>query len=160
MVAGSETGDGSFMGAAAIVRGVRRHLWAAGQSSIAEAMLPNGRRADVMALDSDGRFTIIEVKSSVADFRSDSKWPEYLPFCDRFGFAVDADFPADLIPDEVGLIVADSFDAAVVRPLAERPLAPARRRALLLRFAAMAAERLHRLEDPRLVDWEGGLGRI
>ena len=137
-------------GAAGITRGVRRYLHARGLTSVTEAGLANGRRADILALDRDGRLWIIEVKSSRADFLSDHKWPDYAPFCDAFSFAVDQAFPQSLLPADAGVLVADAYDAMEVRPAPSRPLAPARRKALLLRFARLAAERLHRLDDPDL----------
>lgn len=135
-------------GAAAITRGVRRALAQRGFASVTEFRLNGGRRADVLAVDADGAVVIVEVKSSVADFRSDRKWPEYRPWCDRFFFAVDEAFPADLIPAGCGLMVADAFGAAVVRDAPEERLSPARRKALVLRVALTAAARLHRAEDP------------
>lgn len=134
--------------ASRLKRGVRRHLLALGLASLSEFTLRNGRRADLIALSGDGQFSIIEVKSGVVDFRTDQKWPDYRLFCDRFYFAVAEDFPQALIPDSCGLLVADAFGAAVVRDSPVTPLAPARRKALLLDFASSAALRLHGLEDP------------
>ncbi|PWC53066.1 MmcB family DNA repair protein [Azospirillum sp. TSO22-1] len=136
-------------GAAAICRGVRRALWQRGFSSLTEFRLANGRRADVLAVDEAGRVVIVEAKSCVADFRADQKWPEYRDWCDAFFFAVDEAFPAELIPEDCGLMVADSFGAAVLREAPESRLAPARRKALLLRTALVAAARLHRIDDPQ-----------
>jgi hypothetical protein len=110
--------------------------------------LPNGRRADLLALLPDGGFAVVEVKSCARDFLSDGKWPEYRAFCDRLYFAVDLDFPEALLPPEVGLMVADGPDAFLVREAAAHPLAPARRRALLHRYATVAAGRLAALQDP------------
>jgi hypothetical protein len=110
--------------------------------------LPNGRRADILALQPDGGFAVVEVKSCARDFLSDGKWPEYRDFCDRLYFAVDLDFPADLLPEEVGLLVAEGPDATLVRDAPSHPLAPARRRALLQRYAQVAAGRLAALQDP------------
>lgn len=128
--------------AAQIARGVLRLLEAHGYVGVTELTLANGRRADVAALGPDGRVTIVEVKSSVADFRSDQKWPEYRPYCDHFYFAVGHSFPQDLIPDEAGLIVADGFGGAILRSPEETKLAGARRKAVTLRFARIAAARL------------------
>jgi hypothetical protein len=125
-----------------------------GYVSLAEVPLANGRRADLFAVGRDGALLIIEVKSSVADFRSDRKWPDYREFCDRLAFAVSTEFPRDLIPADCGLIVADPFGAMILRDGAEHPLAPARRRALMLRFGRMAAGRLTRLTDPAALDPE------
>ena len=127
--------------ARALARGICRMLDEAGQTCLYEFTLRNGRRADVIALAPDGSFTIVEIKTSVADFRADGKWPEYLDFCDRFYFAVPEGFPRDLIPQSCGLIVADAFGGAVVRESSVRPLAPARRKALTLAFARLGAMR-------------------
>lgn len=132
-----------------IARGLARALAREGWTSLAEFPLASGRRADLMALAEDGRFLLVEIKSSPADFRADRKWPEYLEWCDLFAFAVAEDFPFDLLPPEPGLYVADSYDAAMRRPLQAAPaMAPARRKALTLRFARLAAERLRRELDP------------
>jgi hypothetical protein len=117
-------------------------------SPLNEVPLPNGRRADIMALRPDGGFVCIEVKSGARDFLTDGKWPEYREFCDMLYFAVDADFPDGLLPAEVGLIVAHEGDADLIRQAPAHPLAPARRRALLHRFATIAATRLTILSDP------------
>ncbi|HYG88673.1 MAG TPA: MmcB family DNA repair protein [Azospirillum sp.] len=138
-------------GAAAITRGVRRALYQRGFVSLTEFRLANGRRADVLAVDEAGMVLIVEVKSSIADFRSDQKWPEYRDWCDAFYFAVDEAFPADIIPKDCGLMVADAFGAAVLREAPESRLAPARRKALVLRTALVATGRLHRIEDPQFV---------
>lgn len=113
-----------------------------------EVPLPNGRRADILALRPDGGFACIEVKSGPRDFLTDFKWPEYRDFCDALFFAVDADFPAALLPDEVGLIVCHEGEAELLRDAPSHPLASARRRALLHRFAILSATRLAGLEDP------------
>lgn len=131
-----------------LARGVCRLLDAAGQATLTEFTVTSGRRADVLALDAKGRFTIVEVKTSLADFRADAKWPEYLAFCDRYFFAVPEDFPAEVLPDEHGLIVADRFDATVLREAPETPMNAARRKAQTLRFAQLAARRLRGLLDP------------
>jgi hypothetical protein len=131
-----------------LARGVCRALAQLGYASLLEFPLANGRRADVLALGRTGDLIIVEIKSSVADFRADRKWIHYRDFADRIYFAVPNEFPALLIPEECGLMVADSFGAAVLRDGAARPLAPARRRALTLRFALAAANRLRRQLDP------------
>jgi hypothetical protein len=110
--------------------------------------LPNGRRADILALQPNGGFAVVEVKSCARDFLSDGKWPEYRDFCDRLYFAVDLDFPTGLLPEEVGLLVTEGPDATLVRDAPAHPLAPARRRALLQRYAQVAAGRLAALQDP------------
>ena len=113
-----------------------------------ELPLPNGRRADLLALRPDGGFVCIEVKSGPRDFLTDEKWPEYREFCDALYFAVDDAFPLDLLPETTGLIVACGREAEMVRPAPAHPLAAARRRALTHRFATVAASRLSALEDP------------
>nr|WP_184048996.1 MmcB family DNA repair protein [Roseospira visakhapatnamensis] len=133
-----------------ITRGVCRHLADAGHAVLTEFKLPNRRRADVAALDADGRLVLVEVKSSLADFRADGKWREYLPYGDSFAFAVADSFPREVLPAECGLLIADPWGAEVQRWMPLPPLAPARRRALTLRFARIASERLHRLVDPPL----------
>lgn len=137
------------MSAADILRGVRRALAARGMASLAEFPLADGRRADVAALSDRGEIIIIEIKSSAADFSSDKKWLHYRDWCDRFYFATDSSFPHALIPQDCGLLVADAYGAVELRAPAAAPLAAARRRAVTLRFARMAANRLHRLEDPQ-----------
>ncbi|MEQ8343935.1 MAG: MmcB family DNA repair protein [Sneathiellaceae bacterium] len=133
-----------LQGAEAIVRGTLRLLLEMGFSPAPEVILDNGRRADLLAVDRKGSLLIVEVKSSVADFQSDRKWPDYLPHCDSFYFAVDTAFPAALIPESCGLMVADAYGAAIVRPALEQRLGPARRRAVTLRLARTAADRMAR----------------
>lgn len=125
-----------------ICRGVLRLFADMNFAGVTEMTLANGRRADIAAIGPSGEITIVEVKSSVPDFRADAKWPDYRPFCDRFYFAVGHGFPKDLIPEETGLIVADGFGGAVLREPDVTPLAGARRKALTLRFARLAASRL------------------
>lgn len=106
-----------------------------------------------MAIGSVGDLTIVEVKSSIEDWRVDQKWPDYLDWCDQLYFAVPVDFPQALIPGEVGLIVADAYSGDILRHPRKRPLAAARRKALLIDCARLASERLARLEDPDFVDF-------
>lgn len=115
-----------------------------------EMPLPNSRRADILALRPDGGFVCIEVKSGARDFLVDTKWPEYRDFSDELFFAVDGDFPRHILPEEVGLIVAEQGEAEMIRPAPRHSLATARRRALLQRFATIAARRLARLDDPAI----------
>ena len=131
-----------------IARGVRRLLRARGFSSVTELPLVDGRRADVVAVNGDGEVLIVEIKSSVADLRADRKWRDYAACCDRLYFAISQATPAEIVPAEAGLIVADAFGAEILREAEVRRLASARRRAMLLRFAQAAADRLHRLADP------------
>jgi hypothetical protein len=131
-----------------VTRGVRRCFAAMGQATVTELSLKTGRRADIMAVDERGTITIVEVKSSLEDYRADGKWADYGPFCDLFYFAVSAGFPHDILPAEAGLIIADGYEALIAREPAASPLNAARRKAVLLRFARAAAGKLHRLEDP------------
>jgi len=127
---------------ALLARGVTRVLADHGLFSVLEVPLANGRRADVMALTASGEIWIIETKSCVEDFAVDQKWPEYRAFCDRFFFGVTEAFPRALIPEQAGLIVADGFGGAIVRECAAIPLPGARRKAVTLLFARLAAQRL------------------
>jgi hypothetical protein len=115
-----------------------------GYAALAEFDLPSGRRADLLGLGRDGELVVVEVKSCAADYRADSKWPEYRDWADRLYFAVDERFPCALLPEDVGLIVADAFGGAIVRPAPVHRLAPARRKALTLRAARTALFRLER----------------
>lgn len=130
----------------AVTRGAARLMLDLGYAPLLEVGLPNGRRADVMALGPRGDIVICEVKSGLDDYRVDRKWGEYGPFCDAFYFAVAPEFPLDVLPDEPGLVVADGFGGAVVREPSPTPLAPARRKALTIAFARLGA--LRTLRDP------------
>jgi hypothetical protein len=125
----------------AVTRGAARLLIDMGYAPLLEVCLPNGRRADVMAIGPKGDIVICEVKSGVEDYRVDRKWPEYAPYCDAFFFAVAPEFPQDLLPDAPGLVVADGFGGAVVRDAPVAPLAPARRKALTIALARLGAMR-------------------
>ncbi|HLS68294.1 MAG TPA: MmcB family DNA repair protein [Kiloniellales bacterium] len=144
----SETAEGRER-AQLLCRGVCRLLEELGYVSLTEFTLASGRRVDVMALGRDGQLLAIEVKSCLADFRADSKWPEYREWCEGLYFAVPPEFPQDVLPHDCGLMVADPWGAEILRSPARRPLAPARRKALTLRFARAAGQRLGRLLDPR-----------
>lgn len=132
-----------------LARGVARHLIGHDFVSVLELVPAPGLRVDVMALGPRGEIWIVECKSSRIDYVSDRKWQGYLQWCDRFFWAVDGDFPADLLPDETGLILADSYDAEIVRMAPVQPMAGARRKAMLVKFARHAALRLQGLRDPR-----------
>ena len=133
---------------AQVCRAAFRFCTLLGWMPVQEMPLPNGRRADILALQPDGRFVVVEVKSCARDFLSDGKWPEYRDYADRLYFAVDLDFPQHLLPEDAGLLVTDGPDAALLREAPAHPLAPARRRALLHRYAMVAAGRLAALSDP------------
>ncbi|HEY8267520.1 MAG TPA: MmcB family DNA repair protein [Xanthobacteraceae bacterium] len=134
--------------AAELQRGVCRALRALGLSVVTELSLANGRRADVVALSSGGDVLIVEIKSCLLDYQTDGKWQDYLAFCDRLYFAVNADFPSEMIPVQAGLILADRFGAELVREPAEERLSAARRKAMMLNFARAAALRLQLHLDP------------
>lgn len=114
----------------------------------AEVTLANSRRADVLGVGPKGEVWIIEIKSSVEDFRIDKKWHEYSAFCDRFFFAKPPELDGDIFPESEGLMVADAHGADILREAASDPLAPARRKAVMLRLARMGADRIHGLMDP------------
>ena len=131
-----------------LARGVCRALRALDFVTVEEMVPAPGLRVDVMALGPKGELWVIECKSGRADFRADRKWQGYLEWCDRFFWAVDAAFPTDLLPPETGLILADAFDGEILRMSPEHPLAPARRKVMVQKFARHAALRLQALRDP------------
>lgn len=133
-----------------LARGVSRHMRMLGFATVEEFVPVRGLRIDVMALGPKGEFWVIECKSSRADFQADRKWEGYLEYADRYFWAVHSDFPDELLPEETGLIIADEYDAEVIRMGPENKLAPARRKKLTLKFARDAATRLRALRDPRL----------
>lgn len=130
-----------------IQRGLSRLLKAHNFAHLTEFTLASGRRADIMAVGPEGLIWIIEIKSSIEDFRADNKWPEYREFCDRFSFAIPMDLAPEIMPDEAGLIVADPWGAEIMRHVDDHPLHASRRRALLLSFGRNAAMRLSSLAD-------------
>jgi hypothetical protein len=134
--------------AAELQRGVCRAFRALGLSVVTELPLANGRRADVVGLSPSGDVLIVEIKSCLIDYRTDSKWQDYLDFCDRLYFAVAADFPREVIPQEAGLILADRYGAELAREGIEERLSAARRKAMMLCFARAAALRLQLHLDP------------
>lgn len=146
--------DQAFQGADAVARGVTRLFGSLGFAAIREFVLGSGRRADVAALDAGGRLAIVEIKVSLADFRADRKWPEYLDYCDALYFAIPPDLPRapfEALPEGIGLMVADRFGAGIVREAAWGRMNASRRRAETLRFALVAASRLSRRDDPNWV---------
>jgi len=126
---------------AAVTRGASRLFVALGYAPLLEVCLPNGRRADILAIGPRGEIAITEVKSGWEDFRVDEKWGDYAPYCDAFYFAVNPDFPRGALPPGAGLIVADAFDGAVLREAPLNGLSGPRRKALTLAFARLAATR-------------------
>ena len=134
-----------------LARGVCRFLSDAMDFACLEEFVPErGKRVDVMAVGPKGEIWVIECKSCRADFMSDAKWDGYLPWCDRFFWAVDTDFPLDLLPEGTGVIIADGYGADLLREAPETPLAPARRKVITRSFARTAARRLQGMRDPRL----------
>ena len=131
-----------------IQRGTARLLRQYGFVSLPELTLKSGRRADLFAINAKGEIWIVEIKSSVADFRADSKWPDYWDYCDRLFFATNQQTPADIFPQEAGLIVADAHGGDILREVESQKLAAARRKAVTLLFARTAASRLHGIHDP------------
>ena len=131
-----------------VARGTARLLHAHGFSVVSELALPSGRRADLVALDASGEIWIVEIKSSVADFRADQKWQDYRAHCDRLFFAASQDVPNEIFPPDTGLIVADAFGAQIICAAPEHRLPAATRKAMLLLFARAAAQRLQSLADP------------
>jgi len=133
--------------AADVARGVGRLLSDMGFAYLTELPLNNGRRVDLMAIAENGHITVVEVKSSLADFRSDQKWHEYLDYCDHFYFAVPTGFPTDVLPEDTGMIMADRYGAEILRPAREAKVNGTRRRFLILKFARAAANRHNRALD-------------
>ena len=133
-----------------LARGVCRHLLSHDFAALEEFTPERGKRVDVIALGPKGEIWVVECKSSRADFTSDGKWQGYLDWCDRYFWAVDDAFPTDLLPEGTGLMIADGYDAQILRMPPEHKLAPARRAALVRRFARHAARRLQGLRDPEL----------
>jgi hypothetical protein len=134
--------------ALAVARGTARLLHALGRCVVSELPLPSGRRADLVALDTGGEIWIIEIKSSVADFRADQKWQDYRAHCDRLFFATCMAVPCEIFPKDTGLIVADAFGAQLICEAPEHRLTAATRKSMMLLFARAAALRLQSLADP------------
>ena len=134
--------------ALAIARGTTRLLHSFGHAVVSELSLASGRRADLVALGGNGELWIVEIKSSVADFRADQKWMDYRMHCDRLFFATCMDVPCDIFPKDTGLIVADAFGADIVCEAPEHRLHASTRKSMMLAFARAAARRLSALADP------------
>jgi hypothetical protein len=133
--------------AAEVARGVSRLLLQQGYSPILEFTLANGRRLDVAALGPDGTLLGVEIKVALADLRGDTKWPEYLEYCEHFYFAIPPDFPDHHVPPTTGLIVADRYGGAIIRAATPAQVHASRRKAVTLRFAKVAADRLANVLD-------------
>lgn len=131
-----------------LARGLARHFALRDLAAIPEVTLPNGRRADLVTLSGRGEIHIVEIKSSIEDFRTDTKWRDYLPFCERFYFATHPDVPMAIFPDEAGLILADGFGAEILREAPPLPLAAATRKSLTIQLARLASARLSGMLDP------------
>ncbi|MDP7185713.1 MAG: MmcB family DNA repair protein [Paracoccaceae bacterium] len=133
-----------------LARGVCRHLSTHGMVTVEELVPTPGLRVDVMALSPKDEVWVVECKSSRVDFQTDSKWQGYLDWCDRYFWAVDQDFPTELLPPETGLIIADPYDAEIIRPAPLEKMAAARRKVMIRKFAFHAARRLQDFKDPKL----------
>lgn len=131
-----------------LARGVCRHMGIMGFACLEEFVPAKGLRVDVLAMGPKGELWVIECKSSKADFQSDKKWEGYLEWCDRYFWAVDSDFPLDLLPEGTGLLIGDAYDAEIIRMAPEAKLAAARRKVIIQKFATIAARRLQALRDP------------
>jgi hypothetical protein len=134
--------------ALAVARGTARLMHSLGLSCVCELALPSGRRADLVALGHNGDIWIVEIKSSIADFRADQKWMDYRLHCDRLFFATTLEVPCEIFPKDTGLIVADAFGASIACEAPEHRLPAATRKSMTLRFARAAALRLQALGDP------------
>jgi hypothetical protein len=134
--------------AIAVARGTARLLLSFGFACVSELPLPSGRRADLVALARDGEIWIVEIKSSVADFRADQKWMDYRLHCDRLFFATSLAVPCEIFPKDTGLIVADAFGGSIVCEAPEHRLPAPTRKSMMLRFARAAALRFQALADP------------
>jgi hypothetical protein len=131
-----------------LLRGTARHLASLGYGVVAEMPLPNGLRADLVGLSATGEILIVEIKSCLEDYRADRKWQIYRDYCDRLFFAVASDFPDHILPDDSGLIIADAYGGDLLRKGPPFPLAAARRKAMMIAFARLAARRLQMQIDP------------
>ena len=144
--------DGRQSDSAMLVRrGVQRLLDKMLHASLPELPLASGRRADLISLSVKGEIWIIEIKSSIADFRADQKWPEYRAHCDRLFFATHAEVPLDIFPEECGLMVSDGYGAHILREAPEHRLPPATRKSVMLEFSRSAARRL------MVAEWTAGV---
>jgi hypothetical protein len=118
--------------------------------SLPELVLANGRRADLMSVSEKGEIWIIEIKTSIEDFRVDRKWPDYRIYCDRLCFATHKDVPLEIFPEDCGLLLSDGYGAHLMREAPEHRLASATRKSVMLNFSRAAAQRL------TLAEWAAG----
>src|SRR5690606_10022923 len=134
-----------------VQRGVMRFLRVVhDMACYAEVPLVNGRRADVLAVGAKGEIWIVEIKSSLIDYRVDAKWPHYKDFCDRFFFCKPPELDAEIFPHAEGLLVADGHGGDIMRIAPLDPLAAARRKAMMVKLARLGADRVHTMMDPGL----------
>lgn len=143
-------GQNNFEPARTIGRGAIRLLHGMGYAATTELPLPSGRRADIAAIGSSGEIWIVEIKSCLNDFRTDRKWEEYRAHCDRLFFAVDCDFPQEVIPQQAGLMVVDEYGGTILREAPAHPLNAASRKAVMLRIARLSSSRLSAIADPKI----------
>jgi hypothetical protein len=134
--------------ALSVARGTARLLMSLGFACVSELPLPSGRRADLVALGGNGDIWIVEIKSSITDFRADQKWMDYRLHCDRLFFATTVEVPCEIFPPDTGLIVADAFGGSIVCDAPEHRVSAATRKSMMLRFGHTAALRLQALADP------------
>jgi len=134
-----------------VTRGVARFLRSLDRSALTEVVLASNRRADILSVGPTGEIWIIETKSSVEDFRTDRKWPDYRLHCDRLFFAADETVPFDIFPEDAGFILADGYGGAILREAPHHPLAGARRKEILVRTARIASNRMQAIHDPGLM---------
>ncbi|WP_299360044.1 MmcB family DNA repair protein [uncultured Paracoccus sp.] len=149
------TDTSTLMPGQRLARGVTRLLISMGHAPLAEFVPTPGLRVDVVSVSPAGEIWIVECKSCRSDFAGDRKWQGYLPFCDRFFWATDGDFPTELLPGDSGLILADPYGAELLRPAPLVRLAPARRAKLLREIARVATCRVAKLADPDAFDLAG-----
>jgi hypothetical protein len=149
--------DGRQSEAALLVRrGVQRLLEEMRHATLPELPLASGRRADLISVSDKGEIWIIEIKSSIADFRTDRKWPDYRAHCDRLFFATHGGVPADIFPEECGLFISDGYGAHLLREAPEHRLPSATRKSVMLNFSRAAARRLMAAEWAAGADWNPG----
>ena len=133
-----------------IARGVMRHFAQIGMHSLSEFSPARGLRVDIITLGMANEIWIVECKSCQSDFKSDKKWQNYLDWCDRYFWAVDAEFPINILPSDTGLIIADAYDASIFREAPLNKLSAARRKKITKSIARSACNRLLTHTDPKI----------